>query len=77
MKHYFDGILKRIYKPSKNFFTKSAYPYLSNSTDSLKFHYIFFVMNLVLILHRLCELIITFNNFNVKMRSNHRNLKDS
>jgi hypothetical protein len=25
MKHYFDGILRRIYKPSKKFFIKSPY----------------------------------------------------
>jgi hypothetical protein len=34
MKHYFDGILMGIYKPSKKFFIKS--PYLSNSTDPLR-----------------------------------------
>jgi hypothetical protein len=35
MKHYFDGILRRIYKPSKQFFIKSSYLYLSKCTDPL------------------------------------------
>ena len=35
MKHYFGGILRRIYKPSKKFFIKSPYPYVSKCTDPL------------------------------------------
>ena len=36
MKHHFDGILRRIYKPSgQEFFIKSSYPYLSSNTDLL------------------------------------------
>jgi hypothetical protein len=36
MKHYFAGILRRIYKPSKKFFIKSPYPYRSKCTDPKK-----------------------------------------
>jgi hypothetical protein len=36
MKHYFDCILREIYKPSKEFFIKGPYPYLSKCTDALK-----------------------------------------
>jgi hypothetical protein len=36
MKHYFGGILRRIYEPSKKFFIKSPYTYLSKCTDPLK-----------------------------------------
>ena len=35
MKHYFGGILRRIYKPCKEFFIKSPYPYLSKCTEAL------------------------------------------
>jgi hypothetical protein len=36
MKHYFGGILRKIYKPSEKFFIKSPYPYLPKCTDPLK-----------------------------------------
>jgi hypothetical protein len=36
MKNYFGGKLRRIYEPSKKFFIKSPYPYLSKCTDPLK-----------------------------------------
>ena len=35
MTHHFGSILRRIYKPSKKFFIKSPYPYLSKCTDPL------------------------------------------
>jgi hypothetical protein len=36
MRHYFDGILRGIYKPCEEFFIKSPYPYLSKCTEALK-----------------------------------------
>jgi hypothetical protein len=35
MKHYFGGILRKIYKLSEKFSSKRPYPYLSKCTDPL------------------------------------------